>query len=113
MMKDTFEQRHGKDLYARGKEIEDWMQYLIDSDASEAEKIALIETLWSIMLGFADHGWDIADGEENSGQSLDLTEVLHAAVLYSEDQHNKEALPGKLLFTRASATSNRQRTAMD
>lgn len=70
--------------------IEDWMPYLAASDVSEAEKIALIETLWAIMLGFADYGWDIADSEESSGQSLDLTALLDAAVLYSEDQHKEE-----------------------
>lgn len=70
--------------------IEDWMPYLTDSEASEAEKVALIETLWAIMLGFVDHGWDIAIGEENSGQSLDLTALLHVAVLYSEDERKEE-----------------------
>lgn len=72
---------------------EDWLPYLDDSDATDAEKRALIETLWSIVLGFVDLGWDVGPPQETSGQTLDLTAALRAAVLYSKEQdRQKEAL---------------------
>ncbi|EEE36975.1 hypothetical protein RKLH11_810 [Rhodobacteraceae bacterium KLH11] len=70
--------------------LDDWLPYLEDSDASEAEKIELIETLWNIAMAFVDLGWDLDSGEETSGQSLDLTAVLRAAVLNSKDNDKEE-----------------------
>lgn len=67
--------------------FEDWLPYLEHSSASEAEKIRLIEMLWSIAMGFVDLGWDIDSSPETSGQSFDLTAALRAAVLNSEE-HN-------------------------
>ena len=62
----------------------DWLPYLEDSEASEAEKRLIIETVWDIAMGFVDLGFDLDVAEESSGQSFDLTAALHAAVLYSE-----------------------------
>ena len=62
---------------------EDWLPYLEDSTATDAEKRQLIETLWSIMLAFADLGWELDAPEKTSGQSLDLNAALQAAVLNS------------------------------
>ena len=70
--------------------LDDWLPYLEDSDATEAEKIELIETLWNIAMAFVDLGWDLDSGEETSGQSLDLTAVLRAAVLNSKDVPSAE-----------------------
>ena len=70
--------------------IEDWLPYLTDSNASEAQKIALIETLWNILLLFLDLGWKLGDGKNTSGQSLDLTTALQAAVLHSVDTDDEE-----------------------
>ncbi len=70
--------------------LDDWLPYLEDSDATEAEKIELIETLWNIAMAFVDLGWDLDSGEETSGQSLDLTAVLRAAVLNSKDNDKEE-----------------------
>lgn len=61
-----------------------------DSDATDAVKRQMIETLWSIMLAFVDLGWDIVGPEKTSGQSLDLTAVLHAAVLNSKEQSEQQ-----------------------
>lgn len=74
---------------------QDWLPYLEESDATEAEKRQLIETLWSIMIAFVDLGWDLGspanpNGKETSGQTLDLTAVLRAAVLNSEDAEKEE-----------------------
>lgn len=65
---------------------QDWLPYLEDSAASQAEKQQLIETVWSIALAFVDLGWDIDTREESSGQSFDLTAALRAAVLYSHEK---------------------------
>jgi hypothetical protein len=76
----------------------DWLPYFEDETISEAEKRALIETIWSIVIGFVDLGWSIApaldvsaleisgvrEGSENCGQTLDLKAVLEAAVVRSE-----------------------------
>ena len=70
--------------------ISDWLPYLADSDASEAQKIALIETLWNILIVFLDLGWELGDGKNISGKDVDLTATLQAAVLHSEDTNDKE-----------------------
>lgn len=71
--------------------IEDWMPYLEDDAVTETQKIELIETLWRIMLHFADLGWELDDIAESSGQSLDLTDLLRQAVLNSEDTSKTES----------------------
>ncbi len=70
--------------------IEDWMPCLADQGIPETDKIQLIETLWSIVLHFVDLGWDFESSENTSGQSLDLTAALQAAVLNSNDTEEAE-----------------------
>ncbi|OIQ26166.1 MAG: hypothetical protein BM562_16630 [Alphaproteobacteria bacterium MedPE-SWcel] len=70
-------------------DFEDWLPYLEHEDATEAEKIEFVETLWNIAVAFVDLGWDLNSNRETGGQSLDLTAVLRAAVVNSND---KEAL---------------------
>jgi hypothetical protein len=76
----------------------DWLLHFEDENIPEDQKRVLIETLWSIMIGFVDLGWSIAPtlessalenscirkGTENCGQTFDLKAVLEAAVLRSE-----------------------------
>lgn len=69
-------------------DLEDWMPYLADYDIPEVDKIALIETLWAIMMSFVDHGCDIDVAEISSGQSFDLTAVLQEAVLNSKEKED-------------------------
>jgi hypothetical protein len=84
----------------------DWLPYFEDEKIPEAQKRVLIETIWSIVIGFVDLGWSIAptssvDGQgnigdrmdtQNCGQSIDLKAALEAAVLRSEQVGNsKEA----------------------
>ncbi|MEM9238475.1 MAG: hypothetical protein AAGB07_00740 [Pseudomonadota bacterium] len=64
--------------------IEDWMPCFEHKDISDAEKIELINNLWSIAKAFVDLGWELDVAEEFSGQGIDLTAALRAAVLYSE-----------------------------
>ncbi|MEP2640813.1 hypothetical protein [Roseobacter sp.] len=62
----------------------DWeafLPYLANTDATDQEKRALIETVTQIMIGFADLHFDIAPPKQTSGQVVDLAAVLHEAVL--------------------------------
>ena len=70
--------------------IEDWLPYLAESDATEAQKIALIETLWDILLVFLDHGWKLGNGKNIGGKDLDLTAALREAVIHSEETRKPE-----------------------
>ena len=71
----------------------EWLPYLAESDATDAQKRALIEQVWRIVCAFAELGWDVkgsdqiaaSDASETSGQVTDLAAVLRAAVLQSED----------------------------
>ena len=70
---------------------EDWLPYLEDAEATGKEKREMIETLWSIVQGFVDAGWDASDAfnigdEESCGKDFDLAAVLRQAVLQSEAQ---------------------------
>ncbi len=76
---------------------EDWLPYLEDEDASEAEKRQLIETLWSIVVSFVDLGWHIVPeppAEETCGQVLDLTAALNAAVVNYVHTPSADLEPG-------------------
>jgi hypothetical protein len=73
---------------------EDWTDFLEDSDAPDPEKRAMIEALWSIVVGFVDFGWDISSGDKICGEEIDLTTLLNAAVVNSDNTQNtkKEAV---------------------
>lgn len=68
---------------------QDWLPFIAASEAPEAKKRELIETYWAIILTFVDLGWEVgapsAAAEETSGQVLDLTTALRAAVVNSKD----------------------------
>ena len=64
---------------------EEWLPYLEDSDETPEQKRELIEALWTIVLCFVDLGWDVSDGSETCGETLDLKAALEAAVLNSGD----------------------------
>ena len=72
-------------------DFEDWLPYLAEENVPEAEKIALIETLWGIVLCFHDLQRNLGTPENTSGQSLDLTAALQAAVLNSQKTSKKES----------------------
>ncbi len=68
---------------------EDWLPHLADTDATEEEKKALIEALWSIVIAFVDLGWEVGgdteaphkSGEKTCGQTTDIKTALAAAVI--------------------------------
>ena len=62
----------------------DWLPYLEDSDATEAEKQELIETVWAIVTAFVDMGWSVNPTQQICGQEIDLKAVLERAVIGSD-----------------------------
>lgn len=75
---------------------QDWVPYLDDANATDAQKREMIETLWQIVVAFVDLGFDLNPtqqaqtdagrtdtGQESCGQNLDLKMLLEAAVLKS------------------------------
>lgn len=69
---------------------EDWTDYLNEMDGTDAQKKELIETLWGIIIAFADLRWEIKDEVDKSSNTLDLSAALKAAVIQSRDQKQKE-----------------------
>lgn len=71
---------------------EDWLPYLSEAEATEEQKRQLIETLWSIVVGFVDLGWEVGDAlpraDKSCGKDIDLKAVLTAAVVHSKDPAN-------------------------
>lgn len=72
---------------------QEWLPYLEQADATEAEKRELIEALWSIVIAFVDLGWEIGGAidldQENGGQPCELKAVLATAVLQSKTQQRE------------------------
>lgn len=69
----------------------EWLPYMADSDLTDDQKRAVIETLWSIVMGFVDLGWEIESrASETSGQTLDLRTALKAAVLNSKSDAKED-----------------------
>jgi len=83
---------------------QDWLPYFEDEAIPETQKRVLIETMWSIVIGFVDLGWSITPiveaeaidescvgkGAQTCGQTIDLKAVLEAAVIRSEMIGNGE-----------------------
>ena len=64
----------------------DWLPFLEASNAPEAQKREMIETLWAIVRSFVDLGWEVGAGKGTGGKDIDLTAVLTAAVVQLADQ---------------------------
>lgn len=65
---------------------EDWLPFFENPDVPLADKRSQIEALWTIVMCFADADYDILGpddfaAQETSGQVVDLTAVMHAAVV--------------------------------
>ncbi|MGH1354780.1 MAG: hypothetical protein ACRBBS_06865 [Thalassovita sp.] len=72
---------------------QDWVEHLPDIEASDAEKRALIETLWSMVTVFVDLIWQGAPRpqtapQETCGQQPDLASALLCAVLHATEQED-------------------------
>ena len=64
----------------------DWLPYLDEVDATPAQKQALIESLWSIILTFVDLGFEVTPPPETSGKLPDLKGDLALAMVNLEDK---------------------------
>ncbi|QBF32350.1 hypothetical protein [Thalassococcus sp. S3] len=79
---------------------QDWLPFFEHPDISLEDKKKQIEALWTILMCFADAKYDVLGpddlaAQETSGQVLDLTAALKAAVLNSgipdqQQETNKE-----------------------
>ena len=61
----------------------DWqafLPYLNDSDLSEQDKRAFVETLWSIVLSFVDLGYGLNPTQEICGEVIDLNRLFTGRV---------------------------------
>lgn len=95
------EHAHSSSTSTRPKlhlDIEEWLPYLDDPDASDEEKHQLIDTLWGIVLSFVDLHWTIETKPacssnlppETGARSIDLTRALHAAVVHLDEPEKEE-----------------------
>ncbi|AZV79063.1 hypothetical protein EBB79_15075 [Parasedimentitalea marina] len=64
---------------------QDWLPLLADDSIPEAQARELIETVWSIVSAFMQLGCDVSSTTETCGKDIDLTALLNAAVLDSQD----------------------------
>jgi len=67
-------------------DLQDWLPFVADMKATDAEKREYIETLFTIVLGFVDLGFDITAQAETCGESFDLATALLADVVPSSTQ---------------------------
>ncbi|SLN56756.1 hypothetical protein TRL7639_03053 [Falsiruegeria litorea R37] len=66
-------------------DVNDWLPYIEDENASYEQKIELIETLWAIVIGFVDLGWDIKSVNESCGEDADLYTLLTSGMVDLEN----------------------------
>ncbi len=68
-------------------DVERYQKMLDKSDLTEAEKTAFLETLWSVVVGLVDLGFEIhplqQSGSEACGQDLDLSAFMASGVISS------------------------------
>ncbi|GAA6207894.1 hypothetical protein NBRC116601_11870 [Cognatishimia sp. WU-CL00825] len=72
-------------------DVNDWLPYIEDENATYEQKVELIETLWSIVIGFVDLGWDIKFNPESCGEDADLYTLLTSGMVYFEEAQTDKA----------------------
>jgi hypothetical protein len=75
-------------------DVNDWLPYIEDENATYEQKVELIETLWSIVIGFVDLGWDIKSSTESCGEDADLYTLLTSDMLNFEDAQKDQTEGG-------------------
>ncbi|MGH1354108.1 MAG: hypothetical protein ACRBBS_03390 [Thalassovita sp.] len=66
-------------------DVNDWLPYIEDENATFEQKVESIETLWSIVIGFVDLGWDIKSVNESCGDDADLYTLLTSGMVGLEN----------------------------
>ncbi|MEM8786876.1 MAG: hypothetical protein AAGE76_01290 [Pseudomonadota bacterium] len=72
----------------------DWQEFLphlAESDLSEDQKRAFIETMWQIVLAFVDLGFEVGTPQESCGEAIDLNAALQRAIVSSDHQEKGDA----------------------
>jgi len=69
-------------------DVNDWLPYIEDENATYEQKVELIETLWSIVIGFVDLGWDIKSSPESCGEDADLYTLLSSGMVDLDNNQN-------------------------
>ncbi|MEM9910704.1 MAG: hypothetical protein AAF922_07965 [Pseudomonadota bacterium] len=63
---------------------QDWLVFFDEVDATEAEKIEMIQTLWTMMRTFVHITWNCRPAPKTRGQVLELASDLRRAVVQLE-----------------------------
>ena len=79
---------------------EDWLPFFDSPDISLANKKKHIEALWTIVICFADAEYEVLgpdelSEQETSGQVVDLTAAMQAAVVNSDEQSEQKIRSSK------------------
>lgn len=92
--KQTKTDRAEPDTFANSRpalifDVERYQKMLDKSDLPEEEKRAFLETLWSVIVGFVDLGFEVhplqQTGSKACGQDLDLSAFMASDVLSSQE----------------------------
>ena len=60
-------------------------QYLVDSDLTEEEKRAFLDTLWNIIVTFVDLGFGVHPLQQACEEPLELDQLTPSQILASND----------------------------
>lgn len=85
--------------------IEKYRQYVDHCDMTEEQKIAFLETLWSIMEAFVDDAWGItpAANDNEAGGDENAPNNLMNLIEYSRIPHANENTPDAAPPERAAS----------
>jgi len=69
----------------------DWLPHLAEADIPDADKQAMIEALWSIVVAFVALGFAVKSTADLCGESIDLKAALEAAMVSSDNARGDAA----------------------
>lgn len=81
--------------------IEKYRQYVDHCDMTEEQKVAFLETLWSIMESFVDDAWGITpaanDNErsDDENSSSNIMKLIDYSSITQADETTQNAAPGE------------------
>ena len=71
-------------------DVNDWLSYIEDEDATYEQKVELINRLGCIVAAFVDLGWEIKSGPESCGEDADLYTLLTSGMVELDSNQNDE-----------------------
>ena len=81
--------------------IEKYRQYVDQCDMTEEQKVAFLETLWSIMESFVDDAWSITPAANDNERSDDekssdnIMKLIDYSSITQADEATQNAAPGE------------------